>query len=60
MCAKRVQAASINMRKDIEHDNTMKTEQNIPLYWLYEKLVALHVRCLNLTVSLKQPIHARY
>jgi hypothetical protein len=37
-----------------------KIEQNIPLFWLYEKLVALHVRCLNLTVSLKQPMHARY
>jgi hypothetical protein len=56
-----------NLYRDTEHDNTIMTEHNIPLYWLYEKLVrlnmywvVLHVRCLNLTVSLKQPVYARY
>ena len=56
-----------NWCRDTEHDNTVMTEQNIAWYWLYEKLVrlnmnweVLHVRWLNLTVLLKQPIHARY
>ena len=56
-----------NLYRDTKHDNTITTEYNIPLYWLYEKLVrlnmywvVLHVRYLQLTVLLKQPIHARY
>ena len=56
-----------NLYRDTEHDYTIMTEQKIPSYWLYEKLVrlnmywvVLHVCCLNLTMFLKQPIHAPY